>query len=113
MVTEIHRQRAMGAGVQVEHLCASFQRAVVGSLMDRVDLAVRKTGVRTVALSGGVGANSALRKALQGQKNWRVYLPPLNRCTDNAVMIAAAGYSAYRRQGPAGTIVADPSWQLW
>ncbi|HCL78830.1 MAG TPA: tRNA (adenosine(37)-N6)-threonylcarbamoyltransferase complex transferase subunit TsaD [Synergistaceae bacterium] len=113
VVTEIHRQRAMGAGVQVEHLCASFQRAVVGSLMDRVDLAVRKTGVRTVALSGGVGANSALRKALQGQKNWRVYLPPLNRCTDNAVMIAAAGYSAYRRQGPAGTIVADPSWQLW
>lgn len=113
VVTEIHRQQATDVGVQVDNLCASFQRALVESLLDKIDRAVQKTGVRTVALSGGVGANSALRKALQGQKKWSVYLPPLNRCTDNAVMIAAAGYSVYRRQGPSRMIAADPSWQLW
>jgi len=69
----------------------------VDSLMAKVRLAVKRTGVRRVTLSGGVGANSALRRAMESERSFRSYVPPLELCTDNAVMIAAAGYAAYRR----------------
>lgn len=113
-VTEISRIRDEGKPVPVEDICASFQRAVVESLVGKLTLAVKQTGVKTVALSGGVAANSALRAALKAQRGWDVFLPPVNRCTDNAVMIAAAGCSAYMR-GVRTPIdfSPDPSWELW
>jgi N6-L-threonylcarbamoyladenine synthase len=113
-VTEIGRLRAQGKPVPVEDVCASFQRAVVDSLVGKLALAVKQTGVKNVALSGGVAANSALRAALKAQKGWNVFLPPVNRCTDNAVMIAAAGCSAYLRGVRTSIDFApDPSWELW
>ncbi len=113
-VTEIGRLRAEGKTVPVEDICASFQRAVVDSLVGKLALAVKRTGVKTVALSGGVAANSALRAALKEQRGWNVFLPPVNRCTDNAVMIAAAGCSAYLRGVRTPIDFApDPSWELW
>ncbi len=113
-VTEIGRLRAQGKPVPVEDVCASFQRAVVDSLVGKLALAVKQTGVTSVALSGGVAANSALRRELQKKKDWKVYLPPASRCTDNAVMIAAAGYSAFRRGVRSSLDLSpDPSWTLW
>ena len=94
---ETRRWAAAGKDLPREDLCASFQRAVVDSLMAKVRLAVKRTGVRRVTLSGGVGANSALRRAMESERSFRSYVPPLELCTDNAVMIAAAGYAAYRR----------------
>lgn len=79
------KQRAAPADV-----AASFQAAVVDTLMDRVRRASAETGVRTVAVAGGVAANSALRKALM-DSSFDVTLPPRSRCTDNAAMIANAG----------------------
>lgn len=105
-----------GLPVPVEDLCASFQRAAVVSLLEKTRVAVEQTGVRQVALSGGVGANSALRAGLEeegARRGWRVYLPPRDLCTDNGVMIAAAGYSAFRRGIRCDvTFAPDPSWEL-
>jgi N6-L-threonylcarbamoyladenine synthase len=98
-------------------LCASFQRAVTESLLVKVRLAVKKTGVRRIAISGGVSANEALRTSLasEGQRRkWEVFLPPVRYCTDNAVMIAAAGYDAYTRGKRSDmSLTPDPSWEIW
>lgn len=104
-----HQDRTLPAA----DLCASFQRVVVESLLIKVRLAVEQTGVRRVALSGGVAANSALRSAMAQEKRFHAYVPPLSLCTDNAVMIAAAGYAAYRRGIRSDlTLTPDPSLPL-
>ena len=71
-------------------VAASFQQAVVDVLMNRINKAVKRTGVRQVAIGGGVAANSALRNTLDAS-SLEVYLPPRRRCTDNAAMIAYCG----------------------
>lgn len=90
-------------------LCASFQRAVTEALISKVNLAVKLTGIKRVSASGGVSANSALRDALSSDRNFRVWLPELRRCTDNAVMIAMAGCNAWNRGAVKGDVVPDPS----
>ena len=98
-------------------ICASYQRAITESLLSKISLASEATGVRRVAVSGGVAANAALRDGLRamGQtRGWETYIPPKNFCTDNAAMIAAAGYAAYKggeRSDPA--LAPDPGWSLW
>jgi N6-L-threonylcarbamoyladenine synthase len=67
-------------------LAASYQRAIVGALVERVEAAVEQTGAERTAVVGGVAANSELRVALPGAA-----LAPLELCTDNAAMIASAG----------------------
>jgi N6-L-threonylcarbamoyladenine synthase len=79
-------------GVSVPDVCASFQEAVVDVLVDRVCRAARQTGVRTLALGGGVAANSRLRERMLALgPELRVVLPARARCTDNAAMIAHVG----------------------
>jgi N6-L-threonylcarbamoyladenine synthase len=70
-------------------LAASFQQAVVDSIITKVELAVAKTGVQTVAVGGGVAANTALREALMmlgTRRGIAVLVPPRSLCTDNAAM---------------------------
>lgn len=81
-------------------LAASFQRAVVEVLVEKTLMAVNKTGVKTIMLAGGVAANGELRRLLQERASdagCRVVFPPLKLCTDNAAMIACAGYYKYLR----------------
>jgi len=76
-------------------IAASFQAAVLDVLVRKTEWAVNKTGIRRVALSGGVAANSGLRKKMTEmghKKNIEVFIPSVSLCTDNAAMIAAAGY---------------------
>lgn len=78
-------------------LCASFQKIVTETLMENVKKAIQKTNIKTVTLAGGVSANSYIRKeflALESEKV-KVYMPDLKLCTDNAAMIASAGYYNY------------------
>jgi len=78
-----------------EDICASFQKTLVDILMDKLTKAARQSGIRDIAIGGGVAANSALRERmlLEGKKRgWRVFLPPLKFTTDNAAMIAVAGH---------------------
>jgi N6-L-threonylcarbamoyladenine synthase len=93
----LRRLEREGKPIPAAHVCASFQKAAVASLVGKIRLAVLRSGVRRVAVSGGVAANSALRSALGALPGVEIFLPPPSLCTDNAVMIAAAGYNIYRR----------------
>lgn len=95
-INQINHLRQKG-DVPVEDFCASFQAAVVRNLITRLEQAVEQTGVRNVAISGGVAANSAFRDAVASHPGWNAFLPSKMFCTDNAVMVAAAGYAAFMR----------------
>jgi N6-L-threonylcarbamoyladenine synthase len=79
----------------VNDIAASFQAAVVDVLVRKTGWAIRKKQIGAVALSGGVAANSELRKRIKemaGSQDAEVFIPPVPLCTDNAAMIAAAGH---------------------
>jgi N6-L-threonylcarbamoyladenine synthase len=79
-------------------LCASIQFAIVNSLIKKVVLASEKYQIKTIAVAGGVSANSALRKALVDMGHnigAEIFIPPFEFTTDNAAMIAIAGYFKY------------------
>jgi len=89
------RAYGMPDGQQLADLCASYQAAIVEVLVRKTRRAARRLGLAHVQVCGGVAANSALRAGLRAagaQDDFRVYIPPPARCTDNAAMIAAAGY---------------------
>ena len=73
-------------------IAASFQAAVVGALYEKTIAAAREFGVREIIVAGGVSANKALREAFRSQTDYRVHIPHISLCTDNAAMIAGAGY---------------------
>ena len=73
-------------------LAASFQAAVVDVLLTKTLHAARTFNASEILVAGGVSANIALREAFLGQTDYRVHIPPLSMCTDNAGMVAAAGY---------------------
>ncbi len=76
-------------------ICASVQHAIVGILLKKLRKAARQTGIRHVAIAGGVSANSGLRTglaALGAKEGWTTYIPAFEYCTDNAAMIGIAGY---------------------
>jgi len=79
-------------------LAASLQRTIIEILMDKLDKAVRRTGVRTVAIGGGVSANSGVRDAVAEycrRNGLTAFIPPRAFTTDNAAMVAIAGYFKY------------------
>ncbi|MBX2946031.1 MAG: tRNA (adenosine(37)-N6)-threonylcarbamoyltransferase complex transferase subunit TsaD [Cyclobacteriaceae bacterium] len=81
-------------------LCASIQHHLVGMLLEKLIMASHKTGIREIAIAGGVSANSALRKTLLAQaasRNWNVFIPAFEYCTDNAAMIAMAAHYKFLR----------------
>lgn len=79
-------------------LCASIQSTIIKILIDKLIAASQQTGIKEIAIAGGVSANSGLRKQIKltGEKlGWNTYIPPFEYCTDNAAMIAIAGYFKY------------------
>ena len=87
-------ERARLIDTHLADICASFQQAVVDMLIQVVRRAVRRTGIRDIAVVGGVSANSGLRSALgdlSKSEEFSLYVPSLKYCTDNAAMIARAG----------------------
>ena len=73
-------------------LCKSFEKSVAEMLIENIKEAISLTGIKTVVLAGGVSANSYIRGEFEKMENIRVYMPDLKLCTDNAAMIASAGY---------------------
>jgi len=91
----INHYRQVGQAVPVSNLAAAFQKAVVDQLIDRTDKALREYSPAALLLSGGVAANGMLRQeivSLAGHYGIESYIPERALCTDNAAMIASAGY---------------------
>jgi len=122
MLREFQRRGVTGEPLDAEALApdlvdllASFQRAIVAALLDRVEATNRQEGIRVLALSGGVAANSELRRTLSEwgkARRVRVLLPERAFTTDNAAMIAWAGLLRYRRNG-AGDPAAAAARSRW
>jgi N6-L-threonylcarbamoyladenine synthase len=83
------RDLGEGADSRAADLAASYQRAIVEALVERTRAALEREGLRRLAIGGGVAANSELRAAVEGL-DVEVWVPPVELCTDNAAMIAAA-----------------------
>ena len=82
-------------------LCASIQHHLINMLMKRLKEAAQQTGIKEIAIAGGVAANSGLRLTLQQtaeQLKWKVYIPAFQYCTDNAGMIAIAAHYKFLKQ---------------
>jgi N6-L-threonylcarbamoyladenine synthase len=91
-------------------LCASLQNTIVHILLKKLVRASELTGINEIAIAGGVSANSGLRNsftALAAKRNWNIYIPPFEYCTDNAAMIAVAGYFKFLKK-EFGTQKASP-----
>ncbi|WP_157206675.1 tRNA (adenosine(37)-N6)-threonylcarbamoyltransferase complex transferase subunit TsaD [Mariniflexile maritimum] len=79
-------------------ICASIQHTIIGILIDKLKLASKQTGIKHIAIGGGVSANSGIRQALKdGEQKfgWTTYVPKFEFTTDNAAMIAIVGYLKY------------------
>jgi N6-L-threonylcarbamoyladenine synthase len=109
----LYRLRDLGDGAGPEQradLAASFEQSVVESLLEKLDAALARTGCTEVVVCGGVAANTLLRRRaaeVVGDRA-RLTMPPLDLCTDNAAMIAAAAHFAVKAKGLQPTTV-DPS----
>lgn len=80
-------------------ICASFQKHLIDILMDKLFKAVKMTGIKTVAIGGGVSANSGLRDRIEQEgikRGWETFIPEFKFTTDNAAMIAITGLFKYR-----------------
>ena len=80
--------------IKKEDLCISFEKAVTEVLIENITKAIEKTGIKKVVLAGGVSANTYIRSEFEKleEKGIKIYKPDLKLCTDNAAMIASAGY---------------------
>jgi N6-L-threonylcarbamoyladenine synthase len=82
----------------IDDLCASYQSAIIEILISKIKKASSQTGIKEIAIAGGVSVNSALRERLSVEMkkiNCNLYIPKAEYCTDNAAMIAMAGYFKY------------------
>lgn len=85
---------------ELSNICASVQKAILDSLFYKLEIAAKELKINHIAIAGGVSANSGLRKRLNetGVKlGWKTYIPKFEYCTDNAAMIAIAGYFMYQK----------------
>ena len=100
VINYVAKEKAAGRKIILADLVASFQAAVVDVLVSKTTGAAEANKVKKIVLAGGVAANSSLRQKLSREAKKRgleVYCPPLVLCTDNAAMIAAAGYWRYKK----------------
>ena len=94
----IHHAEQVGEELDIPSLCASFSAAVSDTLVPRVVRALEETGLRKIAVAGGVAANFRIRRdilAAAEKLNAEVFMPPLSLCGDNAAMIGAQAYYEY------------------
>ena len=117
VINYIHRTKQRGEALIKADVAASFQASVIEVLVEKTYRAAQQYGVKQVIVAGGVAANQGLRKALEAKfshAKQTLLIPPLQLCTDNAAMIAAAGTIAYQ-QGRRSNwdLNADPSLAIY
>ncbi|HJR80399.1 MAG TPA: tRNA (adenosine(37)-N6)-threonylcarbamoyltransferase complex transferase subunit TsaD [Anaerolineales bacterium] len=110
---EVNDLNKRGSTLPVEDLAASFQAAVVDVLFNKTMQAARARNAKEILVAGGVSANRGLRQAFQSQTEFNVHIPAFSLCTDNAAMIAAAGYYRFALGHTSGLdIDVQPTWPL-
>jgi N6-L-threonylcarbamoyladenine synthase len=113
VLREVRRREQFQSPLPVADLAASFQAAVVDVLVTKTVQAAREFQVKGILVAGGVSANQALRQSFQLRATIPLHIPPLALCTDNAAMIAGAGYYRYSRgQHDAFDMDALPNWPI-
>ena len=110
---EVNALKKKNEPIPVEDLAASFQATAVDILFKKTMQAAREYGVKEILVAGGVSANRALRDAFYAQDEFKVHIPAFSLCTDNAAMIAVAGYYRYAL-GQTSDMEMDvrPTWGL-
>jgi N6-L-threonylcarbamoyladenine synthase len=96
------KDKGVDRPLNVKDVAASFQAAVVDTLVEKTMQAAIETGVKKIVVAGGVAANSSLRKRMKkvtDKRGIKLYLPGMDYCIDNAAMIALTGYLHYKRGG--------------
>jgi N6-L-threonylcarbamoyladenine synthase len=97
----IQKKKKENPNFVAEHLndiCASIQHTIIEILMDKLKMAVKETGIKQIAIGGGVSANSGIRNTLKEAENkygWKTYIPKFEYTTDNAAMIGIVGYKKF------------------
>ncbi|MDC6385766.1 tRNA (adenosine(37)-N6)-threonylcarbamoyltransferase complex transferase subunit TsaD [Flagellimonas taeanensis] len=84
----------------INDICASVQHTILEILMEKLNMAVEQTGIKEVAIGGGVAANSGIRARLKEAEDtlgWKTYIPKFEYCTDNAAMIGIVGYLKFEK----------------
>jgi tRNA N6-adenosine threonylcarbamoyltransferase len=110
---EVNALKKRHSTLPVEDLAASVQSTVVDVLFTKTMKAAREFGAKEILVAGGVSANLALRNAFQSQTEFKVNIPAFSLCTDNAAMIAAAGYYRYALGHVSGLDMdVQPTWPL-
>lgn len=105
VINTIHNASQKGTPIKEADLGASFMKAVVSSLCKNTEKAMCDFGYDKLVLAGGVSANSVLRKEITKickKHKWKLYLPELSLCGDNAAMVGAQGYYEYQSGNTAG-----------
>lgn len=106
VINIVHHARQKGEEINIADLAASFQKNVVHCLISNFEKAAEKFGYNKIVIAGGVSANSLLRsesEALCRKHGWKLYLPELKYCGDNAAMVASQGYYEYLAGVKAGS----------
>ncbi len=115
VINYVHNTKAKGGDINAADLARSFQEEAVGVLIENAIEASRRTGIKTIALAGGVGANSALRQGLTqagAQNGIKILLPPKRLCTDNAAMIGVAAFLSITEGAQAAGLELDADASL-
>lgn len=107
------RDAPLKPNLKIEDVAASFQKAAVDALVEKTVKAAEQYGATAILISGGVSANQCLRDTMKAQAGLPVHYPPLHLCTDNAAMIAAAGYFRYMQgQRDDWAMDVQPMWPI-
>lgn len=106
VINLLHKAEQRGEQLPLNDLCASFQHTVCDILCSHTLAAAEQTGDATIALAGGVSANSGLRSRMEAEcakRGLKLYVPPLSLCGDNAAMVGSQGYYEFLAGNTAGT----------
>ena len=101
VINHLHNEKQRGNEISVPDICASFQDEAVWQVVNKSILALKEFGYDKIALAGGVSANLHLRQKMDEETEKigaKVFYPPITLCTDNAAMIASAGYYNFINQ---------------